>query len=201
MKTLHEFLCQLNRIKMQDDIFYVCLSTTPLYGFDEQAFHHTCLTDNPADAGKGLTITNRQHLAVHHVCVDGGMVSYGLEDYIGDGGSHHRFDSMIFTDTYLWLVEYKMDVQTDKDKYRWGRFSDGMNEIKEYFLYLKERLQQDGDNLNEYYDIDHIVPFICMEKLPALDIRPNTQRLTEMEKFRQQTGGLKIKYGTQYTLS
>lgn len=197
--NVRKFLDLLDEIKIESDICHVSLSSSTMYGYDVKSDKRTYLTDNECDAGRGLDILNPDAKSLNHVCVDGGMVTYGLADYIGDGLSHGRFDSMLFTDSLLLLVEYKMDLTTEKDKNKWGAFSEGMKQIKDYYLHLKRSIQANGDSINNYWADELIIPFVCMKRQPQMNPRANAQRFREMEKFRMDTG-LKIRLGFSVTI-
>lgn len=196
---VRNFKSLLDSVKMEPDMFYVSLASLSMFGYDVKADKRTYLTDNPSDAGKGIDISNPSNKTLNHVCVDGGLVTYGKPDYIGDGEPHGRFDCMLFTDTLLLLVEYKMDSTTEVDKNKWKLFSGGMNQIRDYYLHLKELIKVSGDSISNYFADDSIIPFVCMSNQPKMNPRINAQRLTEMEKFRMDTG-LKIRYGTSITI-
>lgn len=196
---VQKFMALLDSVKMELDIFHVTLSSPSMYGYDVKEDKRTYLTDNTQDAGKGIDISNPSSKTLNHVCVDGGLVTYGLPDYVGDGKPHGRFDSMLFTDTHLLLIEYKMDSTTEIDKNKWGTFSSGMDQIRDYYLHLKNLISATGDSISNYFSADSIIPIVCMSNLPKMNPRINAQRFTQIEKFRLQTG-LKIKYGTTITI-
>ena len=197
---VQDFIEQLEIFRIGPDLYHCSLDSANLFGYDNNDDRRTYLTDNPDCTELGLHIINGQRSEVHHVCVDGGLVTHGLWDYVGDGIRRGRFDSMIFNDSLLLLVEYKMNSTTEDDKGKWSRFSDGMKQIKDYYIYLSDKFVQAGDDIWNYFTVGTIIPFICMSNLPSLRFRVNQQRINEMEKFRIATGGLKIQYGTEYTL-
>lgn len=194
-----DFINYLESIKMEPDMFHIKLTANPIFGFDVKADRRTYLTDDIADKDKGIVIENQDAKELHHICVDGGLVTYGLEDYVGDGRKHGRFDSMLFSDDVLLLVEYKMESTTEKDNNRWRRFSDGMNQISEYFLHLRQTMLSQGLEIESFFTIGKIVPFVCMNNIPQMKPRVNAQRFRQMEEFRVKTG-LKIRYGTSWKL-
>lgn len=197
---ISRFLELLEKFKQTDSLQYSNETNEVLFGFDDEN-GHTFLTSSEEDFEKGLRIVNRSKLKIHHVCVDGGLIEYGKEDYVGDGNIRGRFDSMIFSTEFLLLIEYKMKVSTDIDNNRWKKFKSAMNQIQECYLVLIEWFNKEGDSLNNYYSVDNIIPFVCMSKMPNLRTTASAQRNKELEKFRILTGGLKIQYGVEYPLN
>lgn len=197
---MEDFLSNLERYKMEPDLYHTEEMSETIYGYDDKSLKRTFLTNNVQDTSIVLTIHNSRHLTLHHICVDGGMVTYGLEDYVGDGMIRGRFDSMLFTDSLLILVEYKTESTSERDGGRWKTFSKGMKQIQDYYLVLKAFFEKDGITINNYYKDSQIIPFICMPNLPELKPRVNHQRQNNMEQFRLATG-LKLQYGMDYTIS
>lgn len=196
---MEDFLNALDRYKMEPDLYHSEETNDTLYGYDDKSLKRTFLVKQVQNISKVLTIHNLDSSTLHHICVDGGMVTYGLEDYVGDGEIRGRFDSMLFTDSLLILVEYKTDSTSDQDGGRWKTFSKGMSQIQDYYLVLKSFFLNDGDSINNYFPDSRIIPFICMPNLPELKPRVNHQRLNNMEQFRLATG-LKLQYGMEYTI-
>lgn len=197
--NVHNFTALLDSIKMEPDAFHTSLSSGEMYGYDVKAEERTYMTDSILDKDKGLVVSNPLSKELHHVCVDGGLVKYGLYDYVGDGEPHGRFDSILYTEEKVLFVEYKMESTSDKDKTKWARFSDGMNQIADYFVHMLLLIQLKSDDFWNYYSKENVIPFICMSNIPNMNPRVNAQRFAEMEKFRLRTG-LKIKYGTSIEL-
>lgn len=169
-----------------------------LYVYDCNSSKRTIFTISDVNKDKSLKITNKRKNEIIHICIDGGIIEYGLEDYVGDGVTRGRCDCMIFDDNKLLLVEFKMEVEPlAKDKTLWKNFSHAMKQIKDFFLYLKDSLQQEGKELNTFYSNDNIIPIICMKYGPNMHSRRNVQRNNEKEKFREETQ-LKIKSTCEY---
>lgn len=165
-----------------------CLCGTTLYAYDCSSSRRTFLVESDANKDKSLKITNKRGCEIIHICIDGGIIRYGLEDYVGDGVPRGRCDCMIFNNNKLLLVEFKMDVEpSTKDKTLWKNFSHAMTQIKDFFLYLKASLQQGGEDISTFYSNDNIIPIICMKYGPNIHPKRNVQRNNEKEKFRVET--------------
>ncbi len=176
------------------------LSDAVLYAYDCKQSKRTFFTASAEFCEKSLKITNNEQHEIVHICVDGGLIQYGLEDYIGDGKKHGRCDCIIFDNNRLLLVEFKMDVEPlTKDKTLWGNFSHAMNQIKDFYLYLKDRFLQSGDDLHLFYENTNIIPIICMKYTPNIHPKRNAQRNNEKERFRMATN-LKIQSFCEYKL-
>lgn len=176
------------------------LGDSILYAYDCKQSQRTFFTASAEFCEKSLKITNDSLHEIVHICVDGGLIQYGLEDYIGDGKKHGRCDCLIFDDNKLLLVEFKMDVEPlTKDKTLWGNFSHAMTQIKDFYLYLKERFLQSGDDLHVFFANTNIIPIICMKHTPNIHPKRNAQRNNEKEKFRMATN-LKIHSCCEYGL-
>lgn len=176
------------------------LSDTILYAYDCKQSQRTFLTASAEFCEKSLKITNNKQDEIVHICVDGGLIQYGLEDYIGDGKKHGRCDCIIFDNDRLLLVEFKMDVKPlTMDKTLWGNFSSAMTQIKDFYLYLKDRFLQSGNDLHEFYTTTNIIPIICMKYTPNIHPKRNAQRNNEKERFRMATN-LKIQSFCEYKL-
>lgn len=131
--------------------------------------------------------------------IDGGLIEYGLEDYVGDGQTRGRCDCMIFSDSHLILIEFKMDMNPEtSDKGRWRNFSQGMAQIKDFYLYLKDRFAETQEDLQTFYPETNIIPTVCMKYEPESHPKRNVQRNNEKEKFRMATK-LKIRIFHQYS--
>lgn len=176
------------------------LNDAILYAYDSKQSKRTIFTTSAEFREKSLKITNNSQHEIVHICVDGGLIQYGLEDYIGDGKKHGRCDCIIFDNNRLLLVEFKMDVEPlTKDKTLWGNFSHAMNQIKDFYLYLKDRFLQSGDDLHLFYENTNIIPIICMKYTPNIHPKRNAQRNNEKERFRMATN-LKIQSFCEYKL-
>lgn len=98
------------------------LCGTPLYAYDCSLSKRTFLIDTDVNQDKSLKITNGGRNEIIHICIDGGIIKHGLEDYVGDGVPRGRCDCMIFDNNKLLLVEFKMDVEPlTKDKTLWKK--------------------------------------------------------------------------------
>ena len=173
-------------------------TATTLFAYDDKSLARTFLTADDTNKEKSLHIGNANGKTIFHICVDGGLIAYGQEDYVGDGTTRGRFDCMIFDNDQLLLVEFKMDIDpTTADKSRWKNFSKAMRQIKDFYLHLNKCFALSENPLQEFYTDDRIIPIICMKHPPSIDLIRNVQRNTEKEKFRTQTG-LKVNLLTRF---
>lgn len=189
MNTKCDFVSELQKFKMENDIHFKTSFNSVLYIFDLKRYTIMSSIKLFPDC---LTIRNKYCKKNTHICIDGGMITYGLSDYVGDGQDHERPDCMIFSKNKLFFVELKTNVKTRNDKKRWKEVSKAMRQLKEYFLFLYSEFTTDGNNINSYYASDDIKAVVCMSPKPLLYPSVNSQRLTEIEKFRQSTGGVKV---------
>lgn len=174
------------------------LSESIIYAYDCKQSQCTFFTTSADFHDKALKIINNNNNEIVHICVDGGLIEYGLEDYVGDGIVRGRCDCIIFDDNKLLLVEFKMDVDSlTKDKTLWKSFSHAMNQIKDFYIFLKENFLQSGDDLQTFYTSSNIIPVICMKNTPNIHPKRNAQRNNEKEKFRLSTN-LKIQSFCEY---
>lgn len=103
-----------------------------IYAYDCNERERTVFTSQiEGDSDKVFRVINKQEKEIVHICVDGGLLEKGV------GGS--RFDCMVFDDGKLLLIEFKLNVTSNKEMTLHKRFSDGINQIKEYFLSLKKQ--------------------------------------------------------------
>ena len=170
-------------------------SDAVLYAYDSATDHRTYLTDSDAQKDISLEISNASGTELIHICVDGGVIEYGLEDYVGDGQPHGRCDCMLFNDAKLVFVEFKMNVETQKDKRLWQICSDAMEQIEDFSIHLKNVFRQHGDEFSNYYAKGSALALICIKTAPGMSARRNSQRLTAKDAFTSRTG-LKIEYKT-----
>lgn len=175
-----------------------CHEDSVLYVYDCQESRRTFITASSDCADKSLKVTNDNNYEIVHICVDGGLIEYGLEDYVGDGIIRGRCDCMLFDNNKLLLVEFKMNVSsTSGDSNLWRHYRHAMVQIRDFFLYLRTSFEQGNDDLHKYYSIDNIIPIICMKTTPNIHPRRNAQRNNEKEKFRLATN-LKIQTMCEY---
>lgn len=165
-----------------------------LFVYDDSVSRRTYMQEDNTNLAKSMQIVNLNRYKVSHICIDGGLIKYGLYDYVGDGLSHGRNDCMVYTDAELLLIELKMDVDEESmDKTRWGRYSDAMHQISDFYLYLKKKMDEKGHPIDMYYTQSSIHPIVCMKNPPKL----SAQRNNEKEKFRIKTQ-LKIETSVVY---
>jgi hypothetical protein len=165
-----------------------------LYVYDDKFLKQTFMSSNNTFSNKSMQLLNPSNHKVKHICVDGGLIKHGLFDYVGDGLRHGRNDCMVFTDTELLIIELKMDVSEESlDKTRWGRYSEAMSQISDFYMYLLNRLEEIKSPMNLFFIQSAIHPIICMKNPP----KASAQRNNEKEKFRVKTK-LKIETITSY---
>lgn len=191
-----DFISMLQSFQMEGDIHLLSDNSSLLYVYDLSKY--TYMTT--IKSGEGcLTVHNDNETEVTHVCVDGGMITYGCEDYVGDGKTHGRCDCMVFSDSRLFLVELKCNLTTIKDKKRWKAASEAMGQIGDYYDYLQSQIKEKGQSLSDFFSTNHIKAVVCMSPKPLL--RPvNTQRLTNIERFRASHDGVNLVFTTEISL-
>lgn len=175
------------------------LSDNLLYAYDSKADQRTFMTADERKKDDSLCIDNPNGITVAHICIDGGIVKYGLEKYQGDGLVHERCDCMVFTDTMLRLVEFKMDATSTADKSVWRNCSDAMRAIRDFATYMYRVFQQHNDDFRNYYPLHAASAIVCIKKLPGMLPKRNSQRLTEKDKFTAATN-LKVDFTTICTM-
>lgn len=168
-------------------------SDSPIYAYDCNEQERTVFTSKIEDgSGKVFIVINEQKKEIVHICVDGGLLKKG------EGGS--RFDCMVFDDIKLLLIEFKLNVTSTNENTLHKRFSDGINQIKEYFLNLKKQFSDSGDDINNYFKNENIISIIGVKKETKIGYKWNTQRNSQREKFRKETGS-KIDLYFEYKIS
>ena len=165
-----------------------------LFVYDDRESRRTYMQEDNTNLAKSMQIVNHNQYKVSHICIDGGIIKYGLYDYVGDGLPHGRNDCMVYTDSELLLIELKMDVEEESmDKTRWGRYSEVMHQISDFYLYLKKKMDEKEHPIDMYYTQSSIHPIVCMKNPP----KSSAQRNNEKEKFRLKTK-LKIETSVIY---
>lgn len=155
-----------------------------LYVYDDKTLKQTIMTNFNNFPHISLQLSNPLNYEVKHICVDGGLIAYGLFDYVGDGLPHGRNDCIVFTNTELLLIELKMDVLEDSlDKTRWGRYKEAMLQISDFYLYLLNCLDKIEKPMDRFFIHSKIHPIVCMKNPP----KASAQRNNEKEKFRIKT--------------
>lgn len=168
-----------------------------LFIYDDKDAEQTFMSEVDTHPGNSMTIINHSQCEVSHICIDGGLIEYGLPDYVGDGLPHGRNDCMAFTNAMLLLIELKMDVtEVSLDKTRWGRYSEAMHQLSDFYLYLIKKLEENGHPMDEFYSRSAIHPIVCMKNPP----KPSAQRNNEKEKFRLKTN-LIIETEVEYSIA
>jgi hypothetical protein len=173
------------------------LSEELIYVYDCENKNKTIFTSElPIESDKSFKIKNENKTEVVHICIDGGLIEKG-KDYIGDKGSHGRFDCMVLDNNKLLLLELKMNVISSSSNTLYKRFYEGMEQIQECYLYFKGKFIELGDDVNNYFDNGNIISVIGFKEDVKKRIRRNTQLDTKRERFRINTG-IKIDIGSEY---
>jgi len=159
----------------------------------------TYLTSDDTNREKSLIVKNPKRKEIVHICVDGGVIEFGKDDYVGDGQPHGRPDCMIFSDDKLIFVELKTEMQTNKDEKRWRRYSEALNQLQDFLCnYFYPKYAEHSDSLENYYKRGNYFSVVCMKAAPTISER-NTQRQNRQEAFRIATN-MKVMSTTEVTL-
>ena len=159
----------------------------------------TYLTSDDTNREKSLIVKNPKRKEIVHICVDGGVIEFGKDDYVGDGQPHGRPDCMIFSDDKLIFVELKTEMQTNKDEKRWRRYSEALNQLQDFLCnYFYPKYAEHSDSLENYYKRGNYFSVVCMKTAPTISER-NTQRQNRQEAFRIATN-MKVMSTTEVTL-
>lgn len=161
-----------------------------LYAYDDDTANRTFITSVDDHKDISLQINNPGKAEIVHICIDGGIVEYGLEDYQGDGRVHERCDCMVFSESMLRFVEFKMNMTSTLDKSAWRNCSDAMRAIRDFVTYFYKVFEQRGDSFWNYYSESAAAAIVCIKQSPNMVSKRNSQRLTEKEKF---TAATKLK--------
>jgi len=167
-----------------------------LYAYDDSVAKRTVMTTADDHKDIALQIDNPNGVEIVHICIDGGIAEYGLEDYQGDGQVHERCDCMVFSNTLLRFVEFKMNMSSKLDKTVWRNCSDAMRAIRDFVIYFYRVFEQHGDSFWDYYTVPATSALVCIKQIPNMVSRRNSQRLTEKDKFTAATN-LKVEFSTQ----
>lgn len=167
-----------------------------LYAYDDSAARRTIMTAADDKKEIALQIDNLGQAELVHICIDGGIAEYGLEDYQGDGHVHERCDCMVFSDTAIRFVEFKMNMTSTRDKTAWRNCSDAMRAIRDFVTYFYQVFEQQGDSFWNYYPIPSASAIVCIKQSPNMVSKRNSQRLTEKDKFTAVTN-LKVEFSTR----
>lgn len=169
---------------------------TLLYAYDDSVAGRTFMTTDDDHKSIALQIDNPNGGEIVHICIDGGIAEYGLENYQGDGQVHERCDCMVFSDTLLRFVELKMNMTSTLDKTVWRNCSDAMRAIRDFVMYFYKVFEQHGDSLWNYYPMSAASAIVCIKQTPSMVSKRNSQRLTEKDKFTAITK-LKVEFTTR----
>ena len=173
------------------------LSDELIYIYDCENKNKTIFTSKlPIESDKSFKIKNENKTEVIHICIDGGLIEKG-KDYVRDGKSHGRFDCMLLDNNKLLLLELKMNVTSSSEMNLYKRFCKGLEQIQEYYIYLKEKFDELGDDVNNYFGKGNIISIIGFKEEVKKRFRRNAQFNTKREEFRKNTG-IKIDIGSEY---
>ena len=171
------------------------LNDVTLYAYDDRASRRTFLTADNQQEDISLKIDNANGEEIAHVCIDGGIVEYGLERYQGDNQVHERCDCMVFSDSRLLFIEFKMNMTSTADKAVWHNCSEAMRAIRDFVTYFYQVFLQHNDDFLNHYPKGNASAIVCIKQAPGMHPRRNSQRLTEKSKFTMATN-LKVDYTT-----
>lgn len=172
------------------------LDETVLYAYDDAKAHRTFMTSSDENKDIALQIDNPGQTELIHICIDGGIAEYGLEDYQEDGQVHERCDCMVFSPSELRFVEFKMNMTSTRDKTVWRNCSDAMRAIRDFVTYFYRVFEQHGDSFWNYYPVHSASAIVCIKQSPNMAANRNSQRLTEKDKFTA-ANNLKVEFITQ----
>lgn len=172
------------------------LNEAVLYAYDDSTARRTFMTAADDKRNIALQIDNPRQAELVHICIDGGIAEYGLENYQGDGHVHERCDCMVFSDTTLRFVEFKMNMTSPLDKTAWRNCSDAMRAIRDFVTYFYKVFEQHGDSFWNYYPVSSASAIVCIKQSPNMVSKRNSQRLTEKDKFSTATN-LKLEFSTR----
>lgn len=183
------------------------LGTEEMYAYEikDGKNTHTSFTDDVRLKDQSFTLINQEPpLVVTHICVDGGLIEYGKEDYVGVGIRRGRNDCILITDDQLLFIELKTDSTTEQDKRIWQNFNEGAKQIKDFYIVFRDFLAEQGRPLSGFFPLlnSNVHAFVCIDPYPKLTKGPGkipmTNRQNELEAFRVETGGLKVYPLTSY---
>ena len=129
-----------------------------------------------------LTVINWN---AYHVCVDGGLVRHGYHNTIPYFKcSKERCDSLVFDNSDLWFVEFKMNVTSALDDQLWKELKKGIDQLKGFIFDLRCKMDHKRTPLYRYFSEYHQHCTVCMKAYPAMSV----QRNNYLESFRVETG-------------
>lgn len=173
-----------------------CMKERLLYVYDSDVDKRSYMTVDEAKRGVSLSLNNPSEKMVTHICIDGGIVEHGKEDYVGDGKVRGRPDCMVFTDKLLVIVELKMDLTSDSNKRVLDNCFAGLHQIEDFYCdYFTLRMT----GIDHYYPHGSKVAIVCPKYMPSLDRKRNSQRIREREMLSERMD-MKIEFTTQYTI-
>lgn len=167
-----------------------------IYAYDGASEHRTFMTDSEEHKDIALRMDNHGQAEIVHICIDGGIVEYGNAYYQGDRKVHERCDCMVFSDTRLQFVEFKMNATSTQDKSVWHNCSDAMRAIRDFVTYFYKVFEEHGDSFWSYYPVPTASAIVCIKQSPSMAPKRNSQRLTEKDKFTAVTN-LKVEFASQ----
>ncbi len=155
--------------KTEDD-FSETVDSAVFYLFDSENPHRTFIT-NKKENDSSIEVSNPHRKKIIHIPVDGGIIPWG-EEY--DPTYKKRPECMIITDDLLVFIELKMNVTTIIDKQIWQKCNEALAQIKEFILFLRNKIILPYMNPKAY---------IGIPKIPQM----NAQRINNLVKFKNET--------------
>lgn len=169
-----------DNIKCKEE-YHIDRITPPVtYIYDDNTCHRcfVCMTPRP-DA---LAVNNWN---AYHVCVDGGLIRFAYHNTIPDFKcSQNRCDSLVFDNSDLWYVEFKMNVPSVLDDQLWKELKKGIDQLKGFIFDLRCKMAKKRTPLHLYFCLSNQHCTVCMKKYPAMSV----QRNNYLEAFRVETG-------------
>lgn len=169
-----------NDIKCKEK-YHIDRITPPVtYVYDDTTSHRCFVCKTPRQ--DALAVNNWN---AYHVCVDGGLIRFGYHNTIPDFKcSQDRCDSMVFDNSDLWFVEFKMNVTSDLDDQLWKELKKGIDQLKGFIFDFRCKMARKRTPLHRYFRLSHQHCTVCMKTYPAMSVQRNNQ----LEDFRLETG-------------
>lgn len=169
-----------NDIKCKQKFVFERVTSPVSYIYDDKIRHRCFVCNTPRP--DALKVNNWN---AYHVCVDGGLIRFGCRNYMNDFSyPQGRCDSLVFDNSDLWFVEFKMNATTAIDDYLWNDLKDGMQQLRDFISNLRCKMAQKRTPLHRYYSINHQHCTVCMKAYPRMSVKRNNT----LEAFRLDTG-------------
>lgn len=185
----NKIILDLKSVFSKHNFTETTLTLTPLYVFENRSLdelgHPISVTEFSSlePSKRHFKILNPiENNAVSHICIDGHFIPFGQQKY--DINSHSindgRPDCVVFDDNTFLFVELKLeqlDISFDKEKSKWKRFFEGLNQIEDFVKFWRSN----GFEIKDYYP--QVYAIVCMRFEPVF--RRTSARNTEILKRSQ----------------